>query len=178
MSFTNRRHLHTPPPTLSCLFTSLHKSCRLAYSAARSTFFHRRKNSPRSPGSSQFIHPGFIHVQFGNEPVSISIGNREQRGCVGRSIRRSRVTDQLVNNTAMVADRNAALYRARYPWVGLVGWQDRVFSSLGGVGKLAPRGNCSVITSSNNFLRDITHCCLQASALAYRIGVRTFFFDL
>jgi len=74
----------------------------------------------------------------------------------------------------MVADRIAVASEI----VLMVGWQERVFSSFGGVGKLAPRENCSVITSSNNFLRGITYCCLEASALAYRIGVRTFFFDV
>lgn len=62
-----------------------------------------------------------MHVQLGNEPVSISIENRERRGC-SASIRRSRVTDELVNNTTMVADRIAVANE-----IPMVGWQAGYF---------------------------------------------------
>lgn len=61
-----------------------------------------------------------MHVQLGNEPVSISIGNRERWGC-SASIRRSRVTDELVNNMAMVADIAVANE------IPMVGWQAGYF---------------------------------------------------
>lgn len=163
MSFTNRRHPDLYPSPHSPASSSLHKLTQilsLSLPCGRDQLFF---SPPRKEILRGLSTRSFVHARFGNEPVSISMGNREQR----RGAARLFVVLVLRNNSsitsAMVADRNAVA--SEMPTVGLVAWQDRVFSSLGGMGKLAPRGNCSVITSSNNFLRDITYCCLQASLL-------------
>jgi len=132
--FTNQRFsdLHLYLSLLYRLFTGLlHKSYRLAYPVA--TFFLQQKEVSSLCSPRFFaIHPlcFYIHVA-GNEPVSISIGNWERRGCSAASIRRSRVTDELVNNTAMVADRIAIVSE-----IPMVGWQERVFSFFSAARKL------------------------------------------
>lgn len=94
MSFTNRRHPDLRLYPLSPLPPPLHppiSSQAYINPIAQLTlwpeqpFFHRRKRSRAPsvlPDSSQFIHPSFM--QLGNEPVSISIGNRERQDCAAR----------------------------------------------------------------------------------------------